>query len=238
MKALALLALLAGSLADAHYIFSLLAVNGTIEGKDYTYIRKNTNNYQPTFASEMNSPDFRCNKGAARNGRSAKTYQVPPGTELGFKLFYNEFIEHPGPGFVYMSKVPDGITIEEYDGSGGWFKVWEAGLCKGREARTDSNWCLWKKDRITFIVPQNTPPGDYLVRPEHIAVHEGHVGKAQFYMECAHIRVTGNGQGTPGPLVKIPGVYTTTDPGIAFNKWAQPPPRSYIIPGPKVWDGN
>src|ERR1700754_4812709 len=104
LSQLSILALLA-PLASSHYIFSQLVVNGKAVGSDYTYIRKNSNNYQPSFPSEViNSPDLRCNKGATAG--STQTYSVAAGDKIGFKLAYNEFIEHPGPGFVYMSKAP------------------------------------------------------------------------------------------------------------------------------------
>jgi hypothetical protein len=74
-----------------------------------------------------------------------------------------------------------------------------------------------------------------LVRVEHIGLHEGHVGKAQFYIECFQIKIESSGTGKLGPTVKIPGVYKATDAGIAFNKWNNP--KSYTFPGPAVWNG-
>ncbi|KAK8016648.1 hypothetical protein PG993_014837 [Apiospora rasikravindrae] len=216
---------------EAHYIFSQLIVNGTPQGKDFTYIRQNSNSYQPSFTSEViNSPDLRCNKGAKAG--SAQTYTVKAGDKVGFKLWFNENIEHPGPGFVYMSKAPG--SVNSYDGDGDWFKVAESGLCGGGKANTDAAWCTWQKDRIEYTIPKTIPPGEYLVRVEHIAIHESHVGKAQFYMECAQLKVEGAGGGTPGPLVKIPGMYKAADPGIAYNKWTSSP-APYIMPGPAVW---
>ncbi|CAF4438291.1 unnamed protein product, partial [Adineta steineri] len=49
----------------------------------------------------------------------------------------------------------------------------------------------------------------YLLRVEHIALHDAfYHGGAQFYIACAQIEVTNGGNGSPGPLVSIPGVYT------------------------------
>lgn len=45
------------------------------------------------------------------------------------------------------------------------------------------------------------------MRIEQIGLHDAS-GGAQFYIACAQVRVTGGGNGTPGPLVSIPGVYT------------------------------
>lgn len=152
---------------------------------------------------------------------------------IGFKLFNNEFIEHPGPGFVYISKAPG--AVKDYDGSGDWVKVMENGLCNPSSPGQDGSWCSWQKDRLEWTIQPSLPSGEYLVRVEHIGLHEGHVGKAQFYIECYQLKIEGGGNGTPGPTVKIPGVYKSSDPGIAFNKWNNP--RSYSMPGPAVWKG-
>ncbi|KAK6857080.1 hypothetical protein PG995_007267 [Apiospora arundinis] len=227
------LSLALATAVHAHYIFSELIVNGVAQGGDYAYIRKNSNTYMPSFTSEVvNSPDLRCNKGATAG--STKTYSVKAGDKIGFKLSFNEFIEHPGPGFVYMSKAPGAVA--SYDGSGDWFKAYETGLCGGNAA-TDTSWCSWQKDRLEFTIPARIPPGEYLVRVEHIGIHEAHVGKAQFYMECAQLKIEGPGGGTPAPLVKIPGIYSANDPGIAYDKW-KPSPAAYVMPGPKVWVDN
>ncbi|TLS28025.1 hypothetical protein PpBr36_02027 [Pyricularia pennisetigena] len=234
MKSSTFISLLAGPLAaQAHYIFSIVFVNGVQKGGDYTYIRKNSNTYMPSYTNDIiNSPDLRCNQGAVAG--STQTLTVKAGDKIGFKIWFNEKIEHPGPGFVYMSKAPD--LVSNYDGSGNWFKAAEMGLCGGR-ANEDTAWCTWQKDRIEFTIPQRTPPGEYLVRVEHLAIHESHAGKGQFYMECAQFKVEGSGGGTPGPLVKIPGLYKATDPGIAYNKWTNNP-ANYVMPGPAVWTDN
>ncbi|KAF2260635.1 hypothetical protein CC78DRAFT_610026, partial [Lojkania enalia] len=232
MKSFTLVALLAPLATEAHYIFNRLIVNGASIGGEYAYTRRNSNSYFPAFPNElMNSPDLRCNKGAKPG--STATYTVKAGDKIGFKLFNNEFIEHPGPGFVYISKAPG--AVNDYDGSGDWVKVMETGLCRGTPG-IDSNWCSWQKDRLEWTIQKDIPAGEYLVRVEHIGLHEGHVGRAQFYIECYQLKIESSGSGSPTPAVKIPGLYSSSDPGIAFNKWNNP--QSYIMPGPKVWDGN
>jgi hypothetical protein len=120
MKAVAILALLAPLGANAHYIFNRLIVNGKAIGGDYAYARKNSNSYEPSRPAEMmNSNDLRCNKGAVA-GNTA-TYTVKAGDKLGFKIWNNELVEHPGPGFVYISKAPG--SVKSYDGSGDWTKA-------------------------------------------------------------------------------------------------------------------
>jgi hypothetical protein len=180
MKSISLLALLA-STVQGHYIFSRVIQNGKAMGGDYTYIRKNSNTYMPSFPNEViNSPDLRCNKGAQPGG--VQTLAVKAGDKIGFKLWNNEFIEHPGPGFVYMSKAPES-GVATYDGSGDWFKVYEVGLCNANSPGNDGSWCSYQKDRLEFTIPTQIPAGEYLVRVEHIGLHEAFKDRAQFYME-------------------------------------------------------
>lgn len=105
MRSQSTIALLAAPLAaNAHYIFSQLIVNGEAVGSDYSYIRQNTNTYMPSFTDDViNSENLRCNEGATN--AASETYEVTAGDTIGFKLAYDEFIEHPGPGFIYMSLV-------------------------------------------------------------------------------------------------------------------------------------
>ena len=141
---------------------------------------------------------------------------------------------HSGPGFVYISKAPG--SVKDYDGSGDWTKVMEIGLSNPSSPGVDSSWATWQKDRLEWTIQPNVPAGEYLVRVEHIGLHEGHQGRAQFYIECYQLKIESSGTGTLSPKVKIPGLYSASDPGIAFNKWNNP--KSYTMPGPKLWNGQ
>ena len=57
-------------------------------------------------------------------------------------------------------------------------------------------------------IPATLKAGEYLVRHEIIALHSEN--KPQFYPECVHVTVSGNGTKLPGEeyLAKIPGVYS------------------------------
>lgn len=59
------------------------------------------------------------------------------------------------------------------------------------------------------------PNGDYLFRPEHVAVHL--TNAPQLYMSCAQITITGGGSGIPGPLVSFPGAYKADDPAFTYD---------------------
>lgn len=144
---------------QAHYIFNQIVLNGANVGQEYTYTRKNTNSYQPSYTSEViNSNDAICNKGA--NTLSSQTLAVKAGDKVGFKLAFNEKIEHPGPGFIYMSKAPG--DIDSYTGDGDWFKVWESGV--NGPANEDTNWGTWQQPSMDFTIPADLPDGEYLAR--------------------------------------------------------------------------
>ncbi|KAI1811964.1 lytic polysaccharide monooxygenase [Poronia punctata] len=219
--------LLAAPLVNAHYIFNILMHNGQQVGGEYTYVRKNTNTYMPSFFEIIDTNDLRCNQGATSSGTD--TYEVQAGDKIGLKVFNNEFIEHPGPGFFYMSKAPD--KVNDYDGSGDWFKVWESGPTGS--PTTNEGWPTFGQYTMEFQLPTTLEDGEYLLRGEHIGIHENHVGKPQFYMECAQIRIVGgSGTANPSPLVKIPGIYSRSDPGLTFNFWGGQ--GDYVMPGPAV----
>lgn len=92
-----------------------------------------------------------------------------------------------------------------------------------------------KPGQHKFIVPK-VAPGDYIIRPEIIALHEGNrVGGAQFYQECIHVKVGGSGTTDLPAGVAIPGYVTANTPGVLFDMYSGF--TSYPIPGPKVWSG-
>jgi len=91
---------------------------------------------------------------------------------------------------------------------------------------------------VNATIPTSVPDGEYLLRVEHIALHMAmQANKAQFYLACSQIQITGGGKGTPGPLVSLPGAYKSSDPGILVNLGAIQA-NAYQPPGPAVWPGG
>jgi hypothetical protein len=234
--------LAAAGLAQAHYIFDVLTVNGQAS-RSWEYIRETTRRekYMPTkFLNSPegltpNDPDFRCNLGSFSNAGKTKTFEVAPGDDLSMVLAYGAKMEHPGPAQVYMSKAPGSVST--YEGDGDWFKILDETVCGSTaDGLQDTDWCTWGKDRLSFTIPEQTPPGEYLIRAEHLGLHRAHVGETEFYYSCAQVKVTGNGSGKPSPVVQFPGAYKATDPGIDFSIWAGKREYPYHV-GPDVWDG-
>ncbi|KAF7587123.1 hypothetical protein BBP40_007694 [Aspergillus hancockii] len=226
---------------SAHYFFDTLVIDGK-ETSPNQYVRSNTRpeKYNPTkwvntrdnMTPDM--PDFRCNKGAFTFASKTGTAEVKAGSKLAMKLGVGATMKHPGPALVYMSKAPG--KANQYEGDGEWFKIFEESICdKNQDIKTNA-WCTWDKDRIEFTIPADLPDGEYLIRSEHIGVHGAHDGQAEFYYECAQVKITGGGNGTPGPTVKFPGAYKKDDPSFNFSIWGGY--KDYPMPGPAVWTGG
>ncbi len=168
-------------------------------------------------------------------------------------------INHPGPTQYYLAKVPVGSSAKTFDGSGTvWFKiatamptldknkqlVWPAQSMvpprRGTRAKADVSTPFPIPDTyqtVNATIPPSLPDGEYLLRVEQIALHMAmQANKAQFYISCSQIRVTGGGGGTPSPMVALPGAYKSNDPGILVNLNAIQP-DAYKPPGPAVWSG-
>ncbi|KAF4922050.1 putative endo-beta-1,4-glucanase D [Colletotrichum viniferum] len=216
MRSSTLLSLAAAiSSASAHYFFPHLIVNGNFTGYN-EYVRENTQGYMP-LKNGYDSTDLRCRTDSMQYASKTGIYKVKAGDEVGFGLNFGGRIQHPGPMQAYLSKAPG--DVREYDGSGDWFKIFELG-----PKTFSSEGIQWGAY-------------DYLIRIEHIGVHgAGDFGGAEFYFNCAQIEVenaSGN-SGIPGPLVKIPGLYTDHEPGIEFFMY-RPWIVNYTMPGPAVW---
>ncbi|KAF2252449.1 lytic polysaccharide monooxygenase [Trematosphaeria pertusa] len=225
--------LLAATAVQAHYTFPRLVVNGKAEEKDWSATRmtKNANSKQgienPTVA------DIRC----YQSQNAANVVTVPAGATIHY--ISTQQVNHPGPTQYYLAKVPSGASVTSWDGSGAvWFKIFTT------MPKVDQNkqmtWPAQNEYKtVNATIPKATPDGDYLLRVEHIALHmASQANKAQFYLSCSQIKITGGGSGSPGPLAAFPGAYKSNDPGILvdLNKIAGAP-DTYQPPGPAVWSG-
>jgi hypothetical protein len=156
----------------------------------------------------MYSPFMKCGRDSG-SGPNTSTATVLAGSEIGFRLadiwLESDTIFHDGPGQVYLSKAPNG-DVENYDGSGEWFKIAVAGAVNNTE------WRLFRQNQMLFTVPEKTPPGRYLLRIEHFEPSRFMDG-SQWYVSCAHIEIVGLGGGEPREYVKFPGAYDMFDPG-------------------------
>ncbi|RMZ70485.1 fungal cellulose binding domain-containing [Pyrenophora seminiperda CCB06] len=242
MKFSALVLAAVAQVATAHYFFDRNIIGG-VEQPAFKYVRSSTRatKYNPIkFSSNpaadirdgsfVDGPDIRCNQGAFASAGKTQVLTVNAGEEVRLKLAVSAKFQHPGPGLVYMSKAPG--SVQSYDGSGDWFKIYEEGVCDGGDF-TSTAWCDYNRNYLAAKVPKNTPNGEYLMRFEHIGVHRSHVNQPEHYVSCIQVKVQGGGSGTPGPMVKFPGAYKATDPYANFSIYNGR--KAFPMPGPSVW---
>jgi len=162
-------------------------------------------------------------------GASAKTWDGSGA--VWFKIFEtmptmdaNKQLTWPGQSMVSFQNNLFGLPFCS--------RITKLGALKANEVGT------LKTDGYTTTnatIPDDTPTGEYLLRVEQIALHMASTpNQAQFYISCSQIEITGDGGGTPGPLVALPGAYKSNDPGILVNLYSMQP-NSYKPPGPQPW---
>ncbi|KAF4220099.1 hypothetical protein CNMCM8980_003388 [Aspergillus fumigatiaffinis] len=223
----------AAKLVSAHATVHAVWINDVDQGAGNSaagYIRTPPNNSPLT---DVTSSDMTCNV----NGKNAvaKTLSVKAGDKVTFEWHHDSrsasddiiASSHMGPVMVYMAPTEKGTA------GNGWVKIAEEGYSNGKWAVAN---LIANKGKHSITVP-DVPAGEYLLRPEIIALHEGNrQGGAQFYMECVQVKVTSAGTKTLPAGVSIPGAYKATDPGVLFDMYNSF--TSYPIPGPAVWDGS
>ncbi|ETS83233.1 hypothetical protein PFICI_05109 [Pestalotiopsis fici W106-1] len=218
-----------------HWNYNTLIVNGEVAGAPYQYVRRTNNSNTPL--QMVNATTMRCNAGAALGGPlDTETLAVRAGDELGFGV--ESTFGHPGIQQVYLSRAPGGTAAADYDGAGDWVKIYAATTLANASWNSGGEGLVWAMRRahsFRFPLSDQTPPGEYLLRAEGLALHAAHkLDCAQFYVGCAQIRVTGNGTGRLEPTVKIPGLYNNTTPGVLIpDFWTKI--TNYTEPGPALW---
>jgi len=203
------------SLADSHYTFPQLLVNGAATG-NWVNVRRTDNYNSNGPITDVSSTNFRCYNQAGGSA-TASTARVSAGARIGFKA--NQGVYHQSVTNIYMARAPGNVST--WDGSGQvWFRVHEVPAVTN--GGSSISFPAMNADNVQFTLPSSLPAGQYLVRVENIALHGASgFGGAQFYISCGQIEVTGGGGGNPGPLVSIPGVYTGREPGIMLNIYSR-----------------
>lgn len=67
----------------------------------------------------LGSRNETCGRGAWKAGSDTETATVLAGTEIGFRTGERggyDKVYHEGPAALYISRVPDGVNIEDYAG--------------------------------------------------------------------------------------------------------------------------
>lgn len=232
------------ALVNGHGYFSSITVDGTAY-KEGDCTRPHPSSEYDYPISQKDRPnglqtnDMTCGWLPAAAKSANRKCPVQPGSAMAYQFHYemgmgasDTYIiapDHRGPCIIYMANSETGSGPV-------WFKIFEDGYNQNTKL-----WCVDKlraaKGRLNFTIPADLAPGNYLIRAEIIALHEGfELYGAQPYVGCAEVTVGGSFSGKPAAsqIVSFPGAYTATDPGILFDIYTGKNP-AYPIPGPTIY---
>ncbi|CAH0002245.1 unnamed protein product [Clonostachys byssicola] len=245
--------------ANAHYLFGRLILDGQWT-KTWEYVREISP--EPSLTGDIalvapntnpDSLDLRCGRNASLPISSVKTAVINAGSTVGFATgepalsSERPTMYHPGFASAWLSKSTTD-DLESYAGDGDWFKILSV---TGRTEQSldysdpesapyydvfKSVWGTYRVGSWNFTIPATTPSGKYLLRFEHIFPNQV---DAQFYVNCAHVEIVNDGSsGSPGPTVKIPGVYERGQSDVYFSAYdLNFNITTFVPPAPIVWEG-
>nr|CCA94932.1 putative glycoside hydrolase family 61 [uncultured eukaryote] len=187
------------------------------------------------------SPTLACNKPGSP-GKLSATIQAGANITAFWnnKQIDNPWPHNSGPITVYMTECKGDCSTWAQASEGEWFKIYQAGLLSGTvgQGQWGTTKMISNGYSVTTRIPASLKPGNYLIRHETINLARA---PAEFYPECAQLKVTGSGTTSPPKeyRFKLPGVYKKTDVAIKYSyRDSQVASSSkYIIPGPEVWKG-
>ncbi|OTB15840.1 glycoside hydrolase family 61 protein [Daldinia sp. EC12] len=188
------------------------------------------------FVPDFTTPDITC--GAGGNNPAAGTIELKAGDEM---LFHWSFVnQHPGPVMTYIAHCTDN-DCSKFKGDQGnvWVKIDQLSFNYSADPQWPSDFLNTKLGgKWTVTIPPALAPGEYLVRHEILALHMAiQPMGAQFYPNCAQIRVTEGGATELPAGVALPGAYDPNDEeGIHFPEFeVRLGLRNYTAPGGPLW---
>ncbi|KZM23996.1 uncharacterized protein EKO05_0009308 [Ascochyta rabiei] len=220
----------------AHTAFTNFYVDGIAQG-DGVAMRMSTNvDHSTAPISSLGSDDMACNVGGSKG--VSRVQSVSDGATLSFEIRAwpadpsRERLDrgHKGPCAVYLKKVSS--AIEDTAAGDGWFKIFEHGY----DASTE-RWCtdevIDNNGLLNVKLPASLEGGNYLARPEILALHAAKDNDPQFYTGCAQIFLESDGNLVPESTVSIPGYVDYGQPSTIFDIYNKDA-STYEMPGPKV----
>ncbi|XP_014560184.1 lytic polysaccharide monooxygenase [Bipolaris victoriae FI3] len=235
-QSILLAALASAPAALAHTVFTDFYVDGVPQG-DGVAIRMNpSGEHTSSPIGSLDSTDMACNVQGTKG--VSRTQTVQDGSVLTFEIREwpddpsKERLDpgHKGPCAVYLKKVEDATT--DTAAGDGWFKIFDHGY-----DADSKQWCTDKiianNGLLSVTLPENLLQGDYLARPEILALHAAKDGDPQFYTGCAQIFLKSSGNLVPESTVSIPGYVKYNEPSTDFDIY-NTPATEYVVPGPKV----
>lgn len=222
--------LTSASAAYAHSTVQAVFINGVDQGSGVnTYIRSPPNNNP---VKDLTSSAVACN---VNNVAVSKTLEVSAGDVITFEWAHDnrgdDIIDpsHVGPVQVYVAPTSS-------NGSGA---VWVKLFSDAYTSDWATNKLIANKGHVSITVP-NLAAGEYLFRPEIVALHEAdtayNVNSArgvQLYMECVQFKVVSSGSVALSGGIDFKQSYTYSDKGLVFNVYNESP-STYVAPGGAV----
>lgn len=189
----------------------------------------------PVFSSNVNNTDIIC----SINATNAKKYATPVAAGSTVNLHWTTWPDsHHGPVFSYLAACNGDCTTANKQQLK-WFKIAQLGqISYGAGSGTPG---VWAADQLrtaggawSVTIPSSINAGNYILRNEILALHSAYtLGAAQFYPQCANIRVTGGGSAKPSGVVGT-SLYTENDPGVLYNIYNDESKPVYQMPGPAL----
>eukprot|EP01114_Cavostelium_apophysatum_P018176 TRINITY_DN5568_c0_g1_i1.p1 TRINITY_DN5568_c0_g1~~TRINITY_DN5568_c0_g1_i1.p1 ORF type:complete len:335 (+),score=33.73 TRINITY_DN5568_c0_g1_i1:50-1054(+) len=242
MKAVGALVLLAISVStiEGHTFLSNLIIGGSATtsclrpwttGQDGTIFRNSPVNNLGLLPNGLLGPNMTCGFLPYASQSAPSKCTVAAGSQVGFQWWYmssgDDVIadSHRGPIMIYLAKSNTGQGNV-------WFKIYEDGYTPSDKKWAAPDRLRANQGKVSVTIPSDISPGNYLVRTEIIALHEGYaLHGSQPYVSCAELTITGSGTVNPAG-VSFPGAYQENDPGILFSVYQG---NTYTPPGPPVY---
>ncbi|KAL2144229.1 hypothetical protein VTI28DRAFT_9440 [Corynascus sepedonium] len=190
----------------------------------------------PVYSSNLSSPDIVCQINATNSNK----YATPIAAGSTIQLHWTTFHEsHHGPIFSYLAACNGDCTTTDKTKLE-WFKIAELGqISLGAGVGSPG---IWATDQLraaggvwSVTIPASIKAGNYVLRNEILALHSAYdVGGAQFYPQCANIKINGSGTATPSGVVGT-SLYNENDPGVHYNIYNDESEPVYQLPGPPLY---